>query len=131
MKFLRTSWTLVLLLAFLPVISPAEQQHKSINLDQKATIGDHQLKPGLYELRWDDSQKNTTVQFQRDGKAVATAPARVIRKSDRENATYEINTANGQNRLDRVYFSHEQLAFGNAAQANSSATSKPTAPPTQ
>ena len=131
MTILRTSWMLTLLLAFLPPMGFAEQQHKSINLDQKAEIGNQQLKPGPYELRWDDSQKNTTVQFQRDGKTVVTAPARVIRKSDRNNATYEINTANGQNRLDRVYLSHEQLAFGKASQSNSSAISKPTTPPTQ
>jgi hypothetical protein len=113
MRHLRTSCLLALLLAFLPVLALASEQHKSITLDQKAEIGSQQLKPGRYTMKFDDSSQAPTVQFIQDGKTVATAQAQIQHKQNPENAQYEFNTASGQNRLDRVYLGHnEELAFG-------------------
>ena len=131
MKYLRTAFLLTLLLAFTSLLSFAAEQHKSINLDQKVTVGSQQLKPGNYTLKFDDSKQNTEVEFQSNGKTVARAPAQVVHKANPDNASFEVNTANGKDQLDRVHVSkNEELMFGNAAHA-STATSQSTTPSVQ
>jgi hypothetical protein len=130
MKHLRTACLLSLLLAFLPLLSFGAEQHKTITIDQKAMIGNQQLKPGRYTLRFDDSKDMTNVDFQQYGKTIATQSAKIVHQSSPNNATYELNTASGKNELDRVYLPNEQLVFGNNSQASSATTSKTTTPPT-
>jgi len=132
MRHFRTTWILALVLAFLPLLAFGAEQHKSFTLDQKAEIGNHQLKPGQYTLKFDDSSNQTNVLFQRDGKTVASAPAQVMHKKNTDNAQYEINTANG-NQLNRVWVnSHEELAFGDQGmQKNGLNSSQNATPPAQ
>jgi len=129
---IKTSWLLALLLALLPTLALASEQHKTIKFDQKAEVGDQQLKPGSYELKFDNSSKTPEVQFTQDGKTVATAPATLQHSQNVDNAQFEFNTAGGQNRLDRVYLGHNQeLVFGKAAQSSANNQTQSTTPPTQ
>jgi len=129
MNYLTRKSIFALLLFVLPTFALAAEQHKTITFDQQATVAGQELKPGDYTFRWDDSKDTTNVEIQRNGKTVATAPARVIHASNPFNATYEINTANGQKHLARVYFSKEQLTFADSTEsgANSVQGSTPAA----
>jgi hypothetical protein len=104
--------SIALLLLLLPTLTFAAEQHKSVSFGQTAVVGNQSLKPGDYTLKFDDSQNTTSVTFQQNGKTVATAPAQVVRASNPNNASYEVNTASGQAQLRRVYLSKEQLVFG-------------------
>jgi len=125
MKYLRNG-SIALLLLLLPAFTFAAEQHKSVTLDQDAMVGAQQLKPGQYTLKWDDSQNTTSVNFQQNGKTVATAQAQVVRQPSPKNADFEINGAGGQPQLRRVYISKEQLVFGPTTQADNTST-----PPSQ
>jgi len=125
MKHLRPTSALAVLLLFLPAVALAAEQHKSVTLDQSTMIGNQQLKPGDYTLKWDDSTDTTRVNVEHNGKSVATVPARIVRKSNPDNATFETNTANGQNTIDRVYTAKERLEFGDTSANSSSPTGTP------
>ncbi len=130
MKSLITAATLAALLTCLPGLALAAQQHRDVSLDQKAMLGSQQLKPGQYTLKWDDNSANTNVTFEQNGKTVATAPATIVKKNNPGNASYEFNTSSGQNRLDRVYLSHEELVFGTTS-TNTEGSSQKMIPPSQ
>jgi hypothetical protein len=125
MKHFTLAWSFAILLAIIPSVSFAAEQHKSVTFDQTAVIGTQQLKPGTYTLKWDDSQPNTTVDFQNNGKTVATAPAQIVHQSNPDNASFEFNTSSGQNQLDRIYTAKEQLLFGPASTNSQSNSSTP------
>jgi len=127
MQYLRTS-SIVFTLALLPSLAFAASQRKSVTLDQAATIGTQQLKPGAYILKWDDSKDTTDVDIQKNGKTVATVPAHIVRQGSSDNASVEFNTAGGQNQLRRVYLSKEQLVFGDTTQDS---VNSQTTPPSQ
>jgi hypothetical protein len=103
-----------LLLALLPLaaFATAKMEKKNITLDQSALIAGKQLKPGEYKLEWNNSQPNTSVTFLKGKKTIVTVPAQIVKKNNIDNASFEFNTAHHQNRLDRVYLSHEYLQFG-------------------
>lgn len=115
MKYLRISSALAVLLFFLPLLAMAAEQHKSVTLDVKTTVGNQQLKPGDYTLKWDDSKDTTNVDIQQNGKTMVTVPAHIVHKQNPDNATFETNTSNGQNRIDRVYTANEVLVLGDNA----------------
>jgi hypothetical protein len=117
--------SIAFLLLLLPTLTFAAEQHKSVSFGQTAVVGNQELKPGDYTLRFDDSQNTTSVAFQRDGKTVATVPAQVVHASNTNNASYEVNTASGQPQLRRVYLSKEQLVFGDNNQDSGSNSTPP------
>jgi hypothetical protein len=124
MKYLRNG-SIAFLVLLLSTFSFATERHKSVALTQNATVEGQQLKAGNYNLKWDDSQKTTNVNFEQNGKTVLTAPAQVVHTSNPENANFEVNTASGQPQLRRVYLSQEQLVFGNENSANGNSTTPP------
>lgn len=126
------SIVLGLLLTLLPAFAFGSEQSKMVQIPQKVLVGTKQLKPGHYKIKFDDSQQQTQVSFEQNGKTIATAPARVVHKSmtepDLERADIEVNNAGGHPELRRVYLKTEQLVFGqNQAASNNSAKSTPPA----
>jgi len=121
MKCLKLTWFLGFIVLLLPSVLFAAEQHKSLTLNQPATIGQQELKAGDYTLRWDDKQDNTSVQFQSNGKTVATVQAQVVRRSGPSNASYSLDTQSHQ--LKAIYFKNEQLVLNSAsASAQSDST---------
>lgn len=106
----------VFLFAMLPFSALASQtQKKDITLSEQTQVAGTQLQPGDYQLKWDKNATGTTnVTFYREGKVVATAPAQVIQQKN-SGADFELNTANGENRIEHVYTSRERLDFGGSA----------------
>lgn len=68
---------IVLTLAVMAPLSAlaAEKNHHSVNITDPVTIGTTHLKPGTYSLEWQGPGPSVQVNFVRDGKTVATAPA--------------------------------------------------------
>src|SRR5215813_367374 len=119
MKHVSRFLALFSLFAILAVSAFASgpEKKKNITLDQPAQIAGTQLKPGTYQLKWQDSGTGTTNVTVYQGKeAVVTVPAQIVnQKKANSNADFEFNTANGGYRLDRVYLSNQILELGNSA----------------
>lgn len=132
-KYLKISSVLALLLAFLPLLAFGAEQHKNISLLEGVQVNGQKLKPGSYQLRFDDANPNTQVQFVRYGKTVMTAPAQVEhQKKQVKDEDYEFNNNNGQHNLDRVYVnSDEALVFSDNGSPSASASSQNANPPSQ
>ncbi len=125
MKYLKISSALALLLAFIPLLALAAEQHKNITLLEDAQVNGQKLKPGDYQLRFDDSNSNTQVKFVRYGKTVMTVPAQVEhQKKEVKAGNFEFNNNNGQHNLDRIFVKgDEALVFSNAGESNASNSS--------
>jgi hypothetical protein len=107
---------LVCLFSILPAASfAATLKSKDLTLSDNVQIAGTQLKAGDYKMKWDDScADNTTVTIYQGKQVVATVPAQIIRKKNTDNASFELNTADGANKLNRVYLSNEVLDFSGA-----------------
>jgi|SwirhisoilCB1_FD_contig_31_6904466_length_398_multi_4_in_0_out_0_1 hypothetical protein len=101
------------LFAILPLSAFAAEKSKTVNLDEPVQIAGKQLKAGNYKLKWDDSSDQTNVTISQGKDVIATTPARILHQKNTNNAKFELNTADGTTKLDRVYLSNEVLDFGN------------------
>lgn len=111
-KTIKTSCTLALLLAFLPVFASAAERHKHVTLGQNAVVGSQELKPGSYTLKYDDANQSSPVKFVLDGKTVATVPAQVQHDANATGANYIFDSSTGQNKISRIYVGpSEELVF--------------------
>lgn len=120
MRKIRICCSLALLVVFLPVFASAAQKQKTVNFGQKAVVGTQELKPGQYVVKYDDSGKDSQVKFVLNGKTIATVPAQLQKDADSSGAAYKLNTADGQNRVDRIYVGHnQQLVFNGENQTSS------------
>lgn len=104
---------LVLALLLSTVAFAANDNHKgSMSLGAAAQVAGKQLPAGDYDLKWDGSGPTTQVNIVRDGKVVATVPARVVkldRKADQD--TVEVQTANGDRTVTAIQFGGKTYAL--------------------
>jgi hypothetical protein len=117
---MKRLWIIACLFAILPISAfAAKTKSKDLKLDQSVQVAGKQLKPGNYKLKWEQNGNNTAnvAIYNDNNKEVATAPAQIVHANNPNNASYEINTKGGENKLDRVYISHQALKFGSAATA--------------
>ena len=129
MNFSKIPKTLLPALGLLLATSAfaANKQSKgSIELDQPATIGAHQLAPGEYKLTWDGTGPNVDLMILSHGKLVATVPARVLELSRPQpsNAYVAHTNADGSQSLTEIDFGGKKyaLAFGDEATMTESAS---------
>ena len=98
----------------------------SIELDQPATIGGHQLAPGEYKLTWDGTGPNVDLMIKSYGKLVATVPAHLIELSRPESSNgYEVHTNDdGSQILTSIEFGGKkyELSFVDEATMTESTT---------
>src|SRR5215472_1571336 len=96
LNFSKISKTLRPALALLLATSvfAANKQNKgSLELDQPATIGGHQLASGEYKLTWNGTGPNVDLMIKSYGKLVATVPAHLIELSRPELSNgYQVHT---------------------------------------
>jgi hypothetical protein len=105
----------------------ANKQNKgSLELDQPATIGGHQLASGEYKLTWDGTGPNVDLMIKSYGKLVATVPAHLIELSrpERSNTYVAQTNADGSQSLIEIDFGGKKyaLAFGDGATMTESAS---------
>ena len=128
MKLSLRSKLMVLALALFPAMSAfaANDTHKgALTLASPAQVAGKQLAAGEYTLKWNGDGPTTQVNIIRDGKVVATVPARVVkidRKPDRDTA--EVKTAeNGNRTVTGIFFEGKTYALQIGAEAGSGDTS--------
>lgn len=108
-------------LAALALLTPlsifaADKTTRSVTIGDPVTIGTTQLKPGHYKLQWEGNGPTVTVNFMRNGKTIATAPAQL--QTNDSNVTQNdviMDRTNANNeKLKEIDFSHnkEALTFG-------------------
>ena len=102
----------------------ADKNQGKITISQAATVAGTQLAPGSYKLQWEGTGPEVQVKFLRDGKAVVTAPAKLVSKETlppydsvilkpsgaESRAIEEINFRNQKQALS---FSSNQTSTGN------------------
>lgn len=78
----------------------------SMKLIQPTVVGGVQLTPGDYNLSWDGSGPNLEVKVMKDGKSVATVPARAIelKETPAANGTNTKLNAEGRPAVSQVFF---------------------------
>ena len=129
MNFSKLSKSILSALALLLATSAvaANKQNKgSIELDQPATIGGHQLAPGEYKFTWDGTGPNVDLMIKSHGKLVATVPAHLIELSRPEPSNgYEVHTNNdGSQILTSIEFGGKKYELSFVDEATTGAASQ-------
>jgi len=92
---------------------------KTITIDQAVNVGNTQLQPKTYTLRWDNSGTDTQVHFFDGRKEVATAPAKIVKQKNENDSSFSFTNSGSTPRLDHVFFKDETLDFSNGAGSSS------------
>ncbi len=94
----------------------ADKTTRSVTIGDPVTIGTTQLKPGNYKLEWEGNGPAVTVNFMRNGKTIATAPAHLQTNDSnvKQNDVIMDRTNANNEKLKEIDFSHnkEALTFG-------------------
>lgn len=104
-------------MALLPLsLFAADTTTRSVTIGDPVTVGTTHLKPGHYKVEWQGSGPAVRVNFVRNGKTVATAPAK-LRTDDSQVKQDDVimDRTGAQNaKLKEIDFSHqkEALIFG-------------------
>ena len=114
MKSLRLK-VMVLVLALLPAGAfAASNSHKGdLNLGSAVQVAGKQLPAGDYVVKWDGAGPTAQVNIVRDGRVVATVPARVVKLDQKasENATEVKTASNGDRTLSSIRFGGKDYAL--------------------
>lgn len=112
---------LVFLLSFMlsvPLVSfAATRNSKNIDLASPAMVANQQLKPGTYKVEWNGNGPNVQVDFLRNNKEVAVAPAKLLRDAPASSlaqngpAIEMHKTQNNATVLDEIDFKNLALNF--------------------
>jgi len=116
MKLSLRSKFMILVLALFPATSvlAANDSHKGdLNLGASVQVAGKQLKAGDYVVKWDGSGPTAQVNFTKNGKVVATVPARVVQLDQKASQDMaEINIAgNGDRTLTSIKFHGKTYAL--------------------
>jgi hypothetical protein len=101
----------------------------SMKLIQPTLVGGVQLAPGEYNLSWEGTGPNLEVKVTKDGKSVATVPARAIELKDTPAANGTATKVNleGKTAVSQVFFRGKTRALeitSDATQGQGVAASK-------
>ncbi len=111
---MRVAKYLMLLATFalmLPVGAAARSRNeRNIQLTSPAQVGTAQLAPGTYKVEWQGNGPAVTVDFIKNNKTVATAPARWITEATPApyNSVVLKKTADNHNRLVEIDFHNDR-----------------------
>lgn len=101
----------LLLAAFLvlPLVALAGESHEhSVNIADSVQVGNTHLKAGTYKVEWNEPGPKVEVNFLKNGKEVATAPA-TFKTHDRQitEDDFQIHkTSSNVKVLDEIDFAH-------------------------
>ncbi|MGH9497713.1 MAG: hypothetical protein ACRD3L_01080 [Terriglobales bacterium] len=115
MKMYTALLSTLILLFPLGALARSKNQHPVDILDP-VQVGTTQLKPGDYQVEWQESGPQVRVSFVRDGRIVATVPG-TLKTNDAQVTQDDIvtDTTTGNKKvLKEIDFSHakEALLFG-------------------
>lgn len=114
--------TLLSMLLLLPLAAFArDNNQRSVQIPSSVVVAGHQLNPGKYKVEWQQNGPRVTVNFVKNGKTVASAPA-TLKTNDSQVTQDDVmtrTTASNQNRLMEIDFSHQKEALVFARQSRS------------
>lgn len=102
------------LLAFLmtiPVAVFAKTDKATVNFDTPTVVAGRTLPSGNYDVKWNGSGPSVQVNFLKNNKVVATAPAQLIDKNNPYNNAVEATTEGTTQVLTAIDRSHVTLKF--------------------
>ena len=115
-KYLALVATLLLLTPL--SLFAADKTSRSVTIADPVNVGSTQLRPGHYKVEWQGNGPAVQVDFVRNGKTIATAPATLQPNDSQVNRDeVVVDRTNAQNeRLKEIDFSHQKevLRFGQA-----------------
>jgi hypothetical protein len=104
---------LVLTLVLSTAAFAGNDNHKgTMSLGAAAQVAGKQLPAGDYEVKWDGTGPATQLNIVRNGRVVATVPARVVKldqKADRDSV--EVQNANGDRTVTTIQFGGKAYAL--------------------
>jgi hypothetical protein len=101
--------SILALLSPLSVFARDKNQH-SVDIPSTLQVGDTQLKPGNYKVKWEGSGPDVQVTFLRDGKTVATVPA-TLKTNDDQVTQDDIVTQSDNKTLGEIDFHRDKEAL--------------------
>lgn len=117
MKLVMYLALLCSLTLLLPLSASAKDKNQhSVNISDSLQVGDAQLKPGDYQVYWQQSGSSVRVEFMKNGRIVATVPA-TLKTNDaqvtRDDVVIKTTSTNGK-KLEEIDFGRqkEALVFG-------------------
>jgi hypothetical protein len=108
LRYLLALLSVLALLSPLSVFARDKNQH-SVDIPSTLQVGDTQLKPGNYKVKWDGAGPDVQVTFLRDGKTVATVPATL--KTNDDVAYDDIVTDSDNKTLSEIDFHRDKEAL--------------------
>ena len=105
---------LLAILMTIPVLAFAKTDKANINFDSPTVVAGKKLAAGSYEVKWNGNGPSVQVNFLKNNKVVATAPAQLIEKNNPYNNAIEAQTEGKTQVLTAIDRSHETLKFSNA-----------------
>jgi hypothetical protein len=94
-----------------PVALFTKSDSANVNFDKPMIVAGHKVPAGNYDVKWTGNRPAVQVQFLRNKKVVATAPAKVIDKKNLYNNAVESQTENGSRVLTAIDRSNLTLKF--------------------
>lgn len=102
---------LLTLVMAVPVAVFAKTDKVNVSFDSPTMVAGKKLSPGKYEVKWNGSGPAVQVNFLKNNKVVATAPAKLIDKNNPYNNAVESRTEGKHQVLTAIDRSHMTLKF--------------------
>lgn len=101
---------LLTIVMMVPVALFAKTDSAKVNFDQAIIVAGQKVPAGHYDVKWSGNGPAVQAKFVKDGKVVATAPAKIINKNNPYDNAFETAKEHGSRVLtaiDRTDFSLE------------------------
>jgi hypothetical protein len=108
---------LLTILMTVPVALFAKSDSARVNLDKPMIVAGQKVPAGNYDVKWTGNGPAVQVQFLKNKKVMATAPAKLIDKKSPYDNAVETQTKNGSQVLTAIDRSNMTLKFGQNASA--------------
>lgn len=119
LRYLALAGMLTMVLPLASLASTNKEQKKNVAVEDQVVLAGKTLKPGHYQVEWQDNGPAVQVKFMQAGKTVLTAPAKVAQLNQKPpyDAVVESTKKNGQKTISEIEWSSEReaLMFGPSA----------------
>lgn len=94
--------------------------HKTVYVAEVTVVGGVEVEPGTYTIDWIGTGPNVQVNFSRQGKTIATAPAMLVPAKNRYDSLTTSQTQDGKKILVEIRLTNSTLDFvqGDARSGN-------------
>lgn len=105
------------LICALSVFAFAAKNSETVNITHTVQVGSTLVPAGIYKVSWTGENANLVVTIARQGKTVATVPAKLETASN-PFVSLSTRTSNGTDFLETIQFKKYNLVFVSAPAAN-------------